>query len=86
MFEDDGLWPCKCSECEHEWYSSVAAMRADGKVICPTCETHNFIPLAKFNRALQAARDGSYDFSYLVRIWPQFRSGARMASVGPGTA
>jgi hypothetical protein len=76
MFDDDGLWPCKCSGCEHEWYSSIAAMRADAEVTCPACTAQNFIPLMEFDRALLAARTGSYDFSYLVRIPPQFQSGA----------
>jgi hypothetical protein len=76
MFEDDGLWPCKCSECEHEWYSSIVAMRADCEVVCPVCAASNSIPLAEFDRAVLAARSGSYDFSYLVRIAPQFQSGA----------
>jgi hypothetical protein len=86
MFEDDGLWPCKCGECEHEWYSSVAAMRADREVICPACSTRNLFPLSRFTRALQAARAGSYDFSYLVRIPPHFRSGARIVPGQSGTA
>jgi hypothetical protein len=75
MFDDDGLWPCKCSECEHEWYSSIAAMRAEAVVICPTCGAPNFIPIVEFDRALNAARTGSYDFSYLARIPAQFRFG-----------
>jgi hypothetical protein len=75
MFDDDGLWPCKCSGCEHEWYSSIVAMRADCEVICPICSTRNFVPLVEFDRAVLAARTGSYDFSYLVRISPQFQSG-----------
>jgi hypothetical protein len=80
MFEDDGLWPCKCSACEHEWYSSIAAMRADREAVCPGCSTHNFIPVIEFDSALLAARTGTYDFSYLERIAPQFRSG--VAPVG----
>jgi hypothetical protein len=75
MFDDDGLWPCKCSACEHEWYSSIAAMRADSEAVCPACATRNSIPIAEFDRALIAARLGRYDFSYLVRIPPQFRFG-----------
>jgi hypothetical protein len=75
MFEDDGLWPCKCERCEHEWYSSIAAMRADNEAFCPACSARNSIPSPQFNLALAAARKGSYDFSYLVRISPQFRSG-----------
>ena len=75
MFDDDGLWPCKCSACEHEWYSSIAAIRADAEAICPTCGAPNFIPHEQFDRALIAARTGSYDFSYLERILPQFRFG-----------
>lgn len=76
MFDDDGLWPCKCEQCEHEWYSSIAAIRADNEAHCPACNARNVIPSPEFNRALAAARRGSYDFSYLVRIAPQFRSGA----------
>jgi len=75
MFNDDGLWPCKCERCEHEWYSSIAAIRADNEAFCPACSTRNIIPSPQFNLALTAARKGSYDFSYLVRISPQFRSG-----------
>ena len=75
MFDDDGLWPCKCSACEHEWYSSIAAIRADGEATCPACSAPNFIPIADFDRALVAARTGSYDFSYLERIPAQFRFG-----------
>ena len=75
MFDDDGLWPCKCSACEHEWYGSIAAMRADSEAICPTCSAHNSIPVGEFTRALLAARTGSYDFSYLVKIPPEFRFG-----------
>jgi hypothetical protein len=75
MFDDDGLWPCKCSSCEHEWYGSIAAMRADSVAICPSCGAPNSIPVAEFNHALLAARTGSYDFSYLVKIPPQFRFG-----------
>jgi hypothetical protein len=75
MFEDDGLWPCKCSQCGHEWYSSIAAIRADAEVACSTCGVRNSIALAEFDSALVAARIGSYDFSYLVHISPQFRSG-----------
>lgn len=74
MFDDDGLWPCKCNACGHEWYSSIAAMRADCRVICPHCSAHNPIPPAEFDRAVLAARSGSYDFSYLVRIPPEFQS------------
>ena len=74
MFDDDGLWPCKCSVCEHEWYSSIAAMRADCEVICPACGVQNSIPLAEFDRAVLAARSGRYDFSYLERIPPEFQS------------
>jgi hypothetical protein len=76
MFDDDGLWPCKCGECGHEWYSSIAAMRADCEAICPTCSSQNSIPSVEFDRAVLAARTGSYDFSYLVRIPPQFQSRA----------
>jgi len=79
MFDDDGLWPCKCSGCRHEWYSSIAAMRADCEVICPACSAHNFIPLVEFDQAVLAARTGRYDFSYLVRIRPEFQSGAPSA-------
>ncbi len=75
MFEDDGLWPCKCHGCKHEWYSSIAAMRADGEVTCPSCDAPNAIALAEFDSAVFAARLGRYDFSYLVRIPPQFQSG-----------
>jgi hypothetical protein len=76
MFDDDGLWPCKCDSCGHEWYSSIAAMRADREAICPACGERNSIPGAEFDRAVLAARAGSYDFSYLVRISPQFQSRA----------
>jgi hypothetical protein len=76
MFEDDGLWPCKCRECGHEWYSSIAAIRADAQVACSACGGCNSIAMGEFDSALRAARTGSYDFSYLVRIPPQFRSGA----------
>src|SRR5262245_54360704 len=85
MFDDDGLWPCKCSDCEHEWYSSIAAMRADRDVICPACSAHNSFLAPEFDRALVAARAGSYDFSYLERISPQFRSGVPAAQGRPGT-
>lgn len=84
MFDDNGLWPCKCSDCEHEWYSSIAAMRADRHVVCPACSAHNSVPAPEFDRALVAARAGSYDFSYLERIPPQFRSGASTAKSRPG--
>jgi hypothetical protein len=86
MFDDNGLWPCKCSDCEHEWYASIAAMRADREAVCPACSAHNVIPLSEFDRALLAARMGSYDFSYLVRISPEFRSGASAARGQPGAA
>jgi hypothetical protein len=86
MFEDDGLWPCKCRECEHEWYSSIAAMRADGEVACPTCGARNSIGLTEFDRALTAARTGCYDFSYLERIPPHFRSGAQVFADRPAPA
>jgi len=76
MFDDNGLWPCKCHGCEHEWYSSIAAMRADGAVACPFCDVHNSIPLAEFDSAVLAARSGRYDFSYLEHIPPRFQSGA----------
>jgi hypothetical protein len=76
MFDDDGLWPCKCNECKHEWYSSIAAVRADAEVACPACGARNFIPRADFDRAVRAARTGSYDFSYLVRIPPEFSGGS----------
>jgi hypothetical protein len=76
MFQDDGLWPCKCSECGHEWYSSIAAIRADAEVSCTACGSRNSIASAEFDRALLAARTGRYDFSYLVRIPPQFPSSA----------
>jgi hypothetical protein len=79
MFDDDGLWPCKCDDCEHEWYSSIAAIRADKEAHCPACSARNIIPAPQFSVALDAARRGSYDFSYLVRISPQFRSGASMS-------
>jgi DNA-directed RNA polymerase subunit RPC12/RpoP len=75
MFDDDGLWPCKCSACAHEWYSSIAAMRADEEVACPSCDARNFIPPTEFVSALLEARSGRYDFSYLERITPQFQSG-----------
>jgi hypothetical protein len=88
MFEDDGLWPCKCSECGHEWYSSIAAIRADAEVACSACGGRNSVVTAEFDNALLAARAGHYDFSYLVRIPPQFRSGtaafARPAGSGLG--
>jgi hypothetical protein len=83
MFDDDGLWPCKCSECGHEWYSSIAAIRADAEVACSACGGRNSIVTAEFDNALLAARAGNYDFSYLVRIPPQFRSGAAAAFVRP---
>ncbi|HEY7552972.1 MAG TPA: zinc-ribbon domain-containing protein [Hyphomicrobiaceae bacterium] len=86
MFDDDGLWPCKCNGCEHEWYASIAAMRADGEAVCPTCGARNFIPPAEFNSAVSAARSGSYDFSYLVRIAPQFRFGRAAVRERPGAA
>jgi hypothetical protein len=76
MFDDDGLWPCKCSGCEHEWYSSIAAIRADREVTCPACSAPNSIPPGEFDRAVLAARSGRYDFSYLVRIAPEFQFGA----------
>jgi hypothetical protein len=83
MFDDDGLWPCKCNACEHEWYSSIAAMRADAEAICPACGESNFISLAEFDSALVSARTGTYDFSYLVRIPPQFRFGASLQHKEP---
>jgi hypothetical protein len=86
MFEDDGLWPCKCEHCEHEWYSSIAAIRADNEAFCPACSARNIIPSPQFNLALAAARRGSYDFSYLVRISPQFRSGASVPRIRIGAA
>jgi len=86
MFEDDGLWPCKCEHCEHEWYSSIAAMRADSEAFCPACSGRNLIPSPLFDLALAAARRGAYDFSYLVRIPPQFRSGALAAPTRAGAA
>ena len=76
MFEDEGLWPCKCEQCEHEWYSSIAGIRADKEALCPYCGVCNAFSLPDFDRALAAARAGDYDFSYLIRISPQFRSGA----------
>ena len=79
MFDDDGLWPCKCNACAHEWYTSIAAMRADGEAVCPTCSVPNSVPVTEFDRALAAARSGRYDFSYLVRISPQFRFGRSIA-------
>jgi hypothetical protein len=84
MFDDDGLWPCKCSACEHEWYASIAAMRADREVVCPTCSAQNSFRIAEFNTALLAARTGTYDFSYLVRIPPQFRFGGAPLRQRPG--
>ena len=75
MFDDDGLWPCKCSRCGHEWYSSIVAMRANGEVACSACAARNIVIPAEFDNAVTAARTGSYDFSYLVQIPPQFRSG-----------
>jgi hypothetical protein len=86
MFEDDGLWPCKCEQCEHEWYSSIAAIRADREVPCSACNARNTISPFEFDRALAAARTGSYDFSYLVRISPQFRSGSVASSGGLSAA
>ena len=86
MFDDDGLWPCKCSDCEHEWYASIAGMRADREAVCPACNARNVIPPREFDRALLAARKGSYDFSYLVRISPEFRSGASGVRIQPGAA
>jgi hypothetical protein len=80
MFEDDGLWPCKCGACGHEWYTSIAAIRADAAVSCSACGGRNSFGLAEFDSAVIAARTGSYDFSYLVRIPPQLRSGS--ASLG----
>ncbi len=82
MFDDDGLWPCKCEHCEHEWYSSIAAIRADNEAFCPACGGRNLVPSPQFNLALAAARDGAYDFSYLVRISPLFRSGSSGARIG----
>jgi hypothetical protein len=76
MFNDDGLWPCKCSRCGHEWYTSIASIRADAEVDCSDCGNRNSMAIAEFDRALSAARAGSYDFSYLVRIPPQFRYSA----------
>lgn len=86
MFSDDGLWPCKCEHCEHEWYSSIAAIRAESETHCPACDARNAVPSPAFDRALAAAREGSYDFSYLVRISPQFRSGAPAARSRVGAA
>ncbi len=63
MYDDDGLWPCKCNACAHEWYSSIAAMRADGATVCPTCSASNSIVIAEFDRALAGARLGRYGFS-----------------------
>jgi hypothetical protein len=59
-------------------------MRADGEAVCPACGARNSIPPAEFNSAVTAARHGSYDFSYLVRISPQFRSGTTAARERPG--
>jgi hypothetical protein len=73
MFEDDGLWPCKCSKCGHEWYSSIAAIRADAEVDCSDCGSRNSMAIGEFDRALTAARAGRYDFSYLERIPAEFR-------------
>jgi hypothetical protein len=85
MFADDGLWPCQCKACGHEWYSSIAAIRADAHVACSACKAH--VTVSEFNSALLAARAGRYDFSYLTLISPQFRSGAaafaRPARGGP---
>jgi hypothetical protein len=83
MFEDDGLWPCKCSACGHEWYTSIVAIRADAAVSCSTCGGRSSIAIAEFDSAVIAARAGSYDFSYLVRIPPQLRS---RAATLPGPA
>jgi hypothetical protein len=76
MFENDGLWPCKCRQCKKEWYASIAAIRADEVILCPYCDVRDSFRLPDFNQALAAARSGDYDFSYLERISPQFRSGA----------
>jgi hypothetical protein len=74
MFDEDGLWPCQCNACGHEWYSSIVAIRADAEVSCSACGERTTV--TGFHSALLAARTGHYDFSYLVRISPQFRSGA----------
>ncbi|HEX6001923.1 MAG TPA: hypothetical protein VFZ16_21380 [Hyphomicrobiaceae bacterium] len=78
MFEDDGLWPCKCSHCKHEWYSSIIAMRGNGEVACSACGARHPIARAEFDNAVTAARTGAYDFSYLVQISPHFQSGPAM--------
>ena len=62
MFENDGLWPCKCRQCKKEWYASIAAIRADEVILCPYCDVRDSFHLPDFNRALAAARSGDYDF------------------------
>ena len=42
MFENDGLWPCKCRQCKKEWYASIAAIRADEVILCPYCDVRDF--------------------------------------------
>ena len=86
MFEDDGLWPCKCSACGHKWYTSIVAIRADAAVACSACGDRNSIAIAEFDSAVIAARAGSYDFSYLVRIQRQLRAGAPALARSAGSS
>ena len=85
MFENDGLWPCKCRQCSKEWYASIAAIRADEETLCPYCDVRNTFHLPDFNRALAAARSGDYDFSYLERIFAAVSLGSPCCH-GTGTS
>jgi hypothetical protein len=63
MYEDDKLWPIKCTTCGEEFTKKVGWLKTHTEVKCPGNGCPNTITLGKegFSHALAQAKQGLFD-------------------------
>ncbi len=68
MYEDDKLWPIKCSECSKEFEKPVGWLKANDAVHCPICGLRQKYTHEEFGLALAKAQGGTFD-PYGNMVW-----------------
>jgi hypothetical protein len=61
MYENEDLWPLKCSHCLHEFTEKVGWLKTNTSVRCPDCKSINTYRPEEFDLALAKAQEGGLD-------------------------
>ena len=61
MYEDDDLWPIKCSYCLNEFTEKIGRIKTTWASRCPECGTNLSHPDKQFLLALAQAEAGILD-------------------------